>query len=624
MIATAPTTTGMPQQRATVLFTLFVYLATAFIAGNLVAAPSFDRGVVAADHIIASRAGAEILAKGGNAVDAAVATSFCLSVVRPMSCGLGGGGFMLIHRPGDKNNQPVSVAFNYREQAPAVVSEDYFQKLTDPLASRFTGSAVGVPGFVAGLAQAHKQFGSLSWSELLKPAIAAAQNGFAVNESYMKTASSLIPWFNADPTRKTRFSFVWSRFLRDGAVSVGDVIRNPEQARALKLIAEQGADAFYKGPIAQAIATAVKNSGGVLTQSDLASYSVQQLKPLVGEFHNQQVLTMPPPSSGGVATLQVLGILERYEQLHDTSLANLGLNSAPYMHVVAEAFKHAFADRAQWLGDADFADVPVDRLLSPDYLDDLAGRIDPSHTIKGDRYGSRTLAPAPPNDAGTSHFSIIDANGMAVASTNTINLSFGSRIAVDEFGFCLNNEMDDFTTVPGAINAFGLRQSSRNLPAPGKRPLSSMSPTIVLDKDGNVELITGAAGGPRIITGTIQTLFNVMVFGLSATDAVATPRFHHQWFPNVLALEPAWDRSPGISTNPSTAEMFKMMNSVSTNHDFRAVLKSYGHRLGSVHDVGVVQLIRRTAHGYEAASDPRRGGTPAGVDKNGKVTPSSD
>jgi gamma-glutamyltranspeptidase / glutathione hydrolase len=302
---------------------------------------------------------------------------------------------------------------------------------------------------------------------------------------------------------------------------------------------------------------------------------------LEGRFCDYAVFSMPPPSSGGIAMQQALGILQRKWE----DLIRYQHNSASYIHLITEALKHAFADRAHWLADLDFADVPVRQLISSQYLDELTSRVVVDRALEPQMYGT---IDSPPNDGGTSHFCVIDASGMAVACTETINLNFGSLVTVPGFGFVLNNEMDDFTTVRGRANDFQLVQSDKNLPAPGKRPLSSMSPTIVL-KDGKAILIAGGSGGPRIISGTLQVLLNCLIFDMNPADAVSVPRFHHQWIPNVLQLE-----------NDCGSEWVK------------SDLRNRGHELGSISAVGQVQLIRIGIDGIRAASDPRKGGAPAG------------
>lgn len=593
-------------------------MRTLSIVGLLCALPApmvaaqgevFTQGVVVSDHPIASEAGAAMLARGGNAVDAAIATSFALSVVRPMSCGIGGGGFMLVHDPGAAPEER-NIAIDYRETAPAAVGPMFFVDLNDPEASTITGAAVGTPGTVAGMWAAHQRFGSLPWRELLQPAIAAAEEGFVVNDDSMSSAEEMIAWYEESPARKERYPYVWRRFLREGAVRVGDRITNPEQAKALRLIAEHGPDGFYRGAVAEAIVRAVASSGGVLSTDDLEGYEVRARTPLEGDFYGRRVVVMPPPSSGGVATLQALQAIEALDER--ASLAELGHNSATTVHILAEVFKHVFADRSRWLGDTDFVEAPIDELLSPAHIQSIAARIDLDGVQKQGGYGRDGGAPIT-DDAGTSHFSVIDASGMAVACTETINLTFGSRIAVDEFGFCLNNEMDDFTTISGAANAFGLRQPDLNLPEAGKRPISSMSPTIVLGPDGRVELVTGARGGPRIITAVIQSIVNALVFEMSAPEAVSAPRAHHQLFPPFLALEPGLLNPASTETNPTPEEMLRMFDSVSSTREFQSQLRSKGHLFGEMKTVGVVELLRRSGDGYEAGADPRGGGAAAGL-----------
>ena len=541
----------------------------------------YEHAVVAADHPVASQAGLEILRRGGNAVDAAVATGFCLSVVRPYSCGLGGGGFMVISIPGAGEIPPRAVAINFRETAPAAVTAEYFTNLQDETASRAGVHAVAVPGSVAGLLLALDKFGTLDRATVLEPAIRAAEQGVRADASWVEAAEELAKRLRRHPGLREAAAPLWRELCLEGRVAVGDLIRNPMQARALRLIAEEGRRAFYAGPIADVIVTAMQTHGGPVTHKDLAAVSVRVSEPLRGTFQGMDVLTMPPPSSGGVAMLQVLGILER--RLDD--LERRALREPAYIHLVTEAMKHAFADRATWLADPVFVDVPTDRLLDAAYLDDLAASISLKRTGLPPHYGT---AGRPAEDGGTSHFSVLDGAGMAVACTQTINLEYGSLVAVPGFGFALNDEMDDFTTIPGRANAFGLRQSDRNLPGPGKRPLSSMSPTIVLRR-GRVVVVAGASGGPRIISGTLQCVLNCLLFGMTPHEAVVAPRFHHQWMPDVLVFEDAWSDRATI-----------------------AALEAMGHRSGRRRDIGVVQLISVDDDGIRAASDPRKGGAPAG------------
>ncbi|MCK4874127.1 MAG: gamma-glutamyltransferase [Phycisphaerales bacterium] len=537
-------------------------------------------GVVAADHSVASQAGADMLRRGGNAVDAAVAASFCLSIVRPESCGIGGGGFMLIYLADHCGAGPLSVVLDYREQAPGAVGPGFFEAIADKNASTVGATAVGVPGTVAGLLYALDRYGTLDREIVLTPAIRAAEDGFRADAHFMTAARKTIRWLEEEPARQERLAYLWRDVLREGHVKQGDVIRNPKQARALRLIAEHGSEAFYNGPIGQAVIETIQRDGGAMTAADLRSFRVTESTPLRGRFQDRTILTMPPPSSGGIAILQMLGILDRcWADFHDAEP-----NSAESIHLLAEVMKHAFADRAEWLGDARFVDVPVDRLLSAPYLDGRVELIDPNRTLEPEFYGTR--APQA-DDGGTSHVSVIDAAGNAVACTETINLYFGSKLGVEAFGFCLNNEMDDFLTVRGRANAFGLQQSQRNLPAPGKRPLSSMSPTIVL-RDGEVDLVVGASGGPRIITSTLQVMLNVIMHGMGAAEAVAAARVHHQWLPNELRLEDGLDAP-----------------------DLREALERRGHTIAPYPRPAAVQAVLRRGGRCEGVSDPRKGGRPA-------------
>jgi gamma-glutamyltranspeptidase/glutathione hydrolase len=540
----------------------------------------YQHAAVAADHVVASRAGVEILKRGGNAVDAAVAASFCLSVVRPYSCGIGGGGFMVVYLPGDGDAEPLAVALNYRETAPASVGPDFFVGLPDGAASRAGYSASGVPGTVAGLLWALEHYGTLERRTVLAPAIRAADQGVAADASHVKAAARLAQRLRGAPHLRPAAAYLWEQLCRSGELSVGDLVRNPAQARALRLIAEHGRDGFYRGPIGAAIADCMAPNGGTITADDLAGFRVRVVEPLRGRFRGLEVLSMPPPSSGGLAMLQVLGILER--RLDDIALEH---NRPAYVHLLAEAMKHAFADRATWLADPDFVEVPVGRLLSATYLDQRAASIDLRHTSGPELYG---LPRTPVEDGGTSHLSVVDAQGGAVACTETINLVYGSLVAVPGFGFALNDQMDDFTTRPGEPNAFGLRQAEANLPAPGKRPLSSMAPTILL-AEKRPAVVAGASGGPRIITGTLQGVLDCVLFDMTPEQAVAAPRFHHQWLPDMLEFEAQWTDERTIT-----------------------VLEGLGHRTGRRDEVGVVQLIRAGPDGIRAASDPRKGGAPAG------------
>jgi gamma-glutamyltranspeptidase / glutathione hydrolase len=560
------------------------------------AAPQvYSTAAVAADHQLASEAGAEILRLGGNAVDAAVATSLTLSVVRPESCGIGGGGFMIINLVNDPRHGNVSVALNYREECPAAIGPDFFTtpqgNALKPPSSITGGAAVAIPGTIAGLCTALDTYGTLDRATVFAPAIRAAEQGFLADAHYIGASKSIA-------ARREKF-FERSKLRlphelagNSSAIpALGQRITNPDHARALKLIAQDGPAAFYSGAIADAIVASSSVSGGVLTHEDLRNYQVQTLQPMTIQFRGRTILTMPPPSSGGIVMAETFGILERRSRDLDAAIAR-GPSSSQFLHLFAEAMQHGFADRANWLGggaDQPGPGSPLARLLTPEYLDARAATIDLNRTLTPDAYGSSPQAKRQlPTDGGTSHFSVVDSRGGVVSCTETINLEFGSLVMVDGFGFILNNQMDDFTTEPGKPNAFGLIQSAANAPSPGRRPLSSMTPMIALDASGNVELVAGAAGGPRIISATMQSSLNVMLFSMSAEDALASPRIHHQWMPKVLFAE------PGILESPAAGELQKL-----------------GHIMKPAPQAAA-QLIRRTPGGWNAASDARKGGKPAG------------
>ena len=540
----------------------------------------FLRGAVAADHPLASQAGVEMLQRGGNAVDAAVAASFCLSVVDPFSCGIGGGGFMLVWDPETKQSH----ALNYRERAPAAIKATTYLEMDDPLASRFGAWSVGVPGNVAGLLEALERWGTLERSVVLGPAIEHADAGFKANAAYLSAVQWVARQRAEHPQLQSLSQWIWEHLCDEGRLKLGDIIRQPEQASALRLIAQQGAEAFYGGPIGRSIAATVQSHGGAMTPDDLTDYRTRLQMPLAVDdvLGGYTMLSMPPPSSGGIAMQQML----RFINAHLNEIQPLTPDNPDYVHLVAEAMKHAFADRATHLADGEQVPVPIDRLLDTTYIQGRAATFDMTQTLDSLQYGS---AAPPPSDSGTSHVSVVDAQGMAVGCTETINLTFGSLLADPTWGIVLNDELDDFTADPDRANAFGLRQSRGNLPGPGKRPLSSMSPTIVL-KDGEVRLVAGASGGPRIITGTFQVILNCLLFGMTPVEAVSRSRFHHQWLPDTLQFEESWSA-----------------------HGVVESMEARGHTTGARSSVGVVQVIEVMPDGrMRPASDPRKGGEPAG------------
>jgi len=581
--------TGKSIMRWIHVVTLLICILVAFNGPGVAAdeatsnASIYQHGVVAADHAAASEAGAKILREGGNVVDAAVATSFALSVVRPASCGIGGGGFMVIW---DAEKQKA-VALDYRERAPADASAKDYGDAADaghdePVSVR-GGMAVGVPGTVAGLCYAAEKYGTLPLARLLQPAIDLCRDGVEIDAHDIEVQASTLQKIRTHRGYDSRFALLVRGYLNGGVKwKIGDRFYSPQLA-VLERIAIHGAAGFYDGDVAAAICNAVVSESGKMQLSDLQRYTPSERDVLQADFHGRQLITMPPPSSGGIALLQTLQSLEAWEKTQQVSLQSLGHNSADYIHVVTESLKHAFADRAEFLGDTDFVEVPVTKLLGAEYAAQIAAHIDQQKTRSMQDYG-RFFAN---DDGGTSHFSVMDAEGNAVACTETINLTFGSFVVVPEFGILLNNQMDDFAANPGKANAFGLIQGAANAVAPGKRPLSSMTPTIIVE-DGKATYACGASGGPRIITATLQSLVNHTVFGMPVDQAVAAPRFHHQWSPDELLLEP---------------ELFQTVS---------APLEARGHITQRASSLAATQGTALQTKKLTGGSDPRKHGQPAG------------
>jgi len=495
--------------------------------------------MVATDEPLASQVGVEILQRGGNAVDAAVAAAFALAVVEPAAGNIGGGGFMLVRLAKGK-----SIFFDYREVAPTKASRDMYIKPDGKLdneASTVGYRSVAVPGTVAGLALALKTVGTLKLADVMQPAIRYAEQGIPVTEKLARE-------FKEERPDLQRFSMSSRIFLNDGKMyRVGDTLRQPELAATLKRIARKGPDEFYKGETARMLASDMAAFRGLITRDDLANYQPKIREVLHAHYalngQNWEVLSAPPPSSGGVAVIEALNMLE--------NVPLKGWDDPQSVHMVVEVMRRIFADRAAYLADPDFSAVPVAGLTSTCYADELLATIDPlrASSSKEVRAGnphvcasgvSASVAPSTINSLGegphTTHFSVVDAAGNAVASTFTLNDSYGSH-ATSSAGFLLNDEMDDFTTQPGVPNAlFGLIQSEANAIGPGKRPLSSMTPTIVL-RDGQLSFVTGSPGGPTIISATLLSVLNWMRFGMDAQSAINAPRFHHQWLPDQILME---------------------------------------------------------------------------------------
>ncbi len=521
--------------RAVVLALLVLAVAQpAFAAAR---APALGRqGMVVSAERNATEAGVAVLRAGGNAIDAAVAVSLALGVTEPYHSGIGGGGFLLIRLADGR-----VFAVDARETAPAAAHRDmYVQPDLPEHASRFGGLAVGTPGLVAGLALALESWGTKPWAEVSRPAMRLADEGFPISSRHARIA------------RRWQELGLAERFPDTAAIQLppagepiepGWVLVQKDLAATLGLLAREGPEAFYRGPLAAAMARGAQEHGGILTADDLAGYAPKLREPIRGTYRGLQVLSFPPPSSGGIALVEMLNMLEGFD------LAGYGAGSSAAMHRVVEAMKLAFADRAAYLGDTDFVSVPVAGLISKDYAAGLRARMLPSRWRRAPWTWGRSevairvpgpgVPAAPTLDGGTTHFSVTDAAGNAVAVTQTVNLLYGSGVTAPGTGIVLNDEMDDFSIAPNEPNAFGLVDTTgANAVEPGKRPLSSMTPTILLDGE-RVRMVTGSPGGPRIITTTLLSILNVVDFGMDVSEAVSAPRFHHQWVPDKLFVERA-------------------------------------------------------------------------------------
>lgn len=527
-------------------------------------------GMVAAQNRLSAESGAQMLAAGGSAVDAAIATGFSLAVTLPRAGNLGGGGFMLIHDAAHDEN----IAIDYREMAPKSATRDMYLDENgdvDTNRSRFSHLAAGVPGTVSGFYAAHQAHGRLPWKKLLQPAISQARDGIVVTYD-------LANFLRRRQERLCRNDAACDYFYKsDGsAYEAGDLLVQSDLANSLELIAEQGPDAFYKGEIADLIVAEMKRGGGLIDAASLAAYEPAFREAATGTYRGYDVVTMPPPSSGGIHVLQMLNIMENFP------VASMGSGSADAIHLLAEVARLAFADRSKHLGDPDYYDVPEDWLTSKAYGKQLAATID----MKKARDSNDVFPGVEPayESEDTTHFSVIDKDGNVVSNTYTLNFSFGSGIAVPGAGFLLNNEMDDFSAKPGVMNAFGMLGGDANSVAAGKRPLSSMTPTIVF-ADGEPWFATGSPGGSRIITAVLQMIVNVIDHGMNIAEAANASRMHHQWYPDVLSLEPGF--------SPDTVRLLK-----ERGHDVQNSRSSSGSTQTVAYRDGV----------YRGASDTRRPG----------------
>ncbi len=516
---------------------------------------------------IASEVGRDVLRRGGNAVDAAVAGAFALAVVHPEAGNLGGGGFMLIRTAAGE-----VAALDYRETAPALATRDMYLDARGERTDRsVTGQlASGVPGTVAGLAEAHGRFGRMEWRDLVAPAVELARAGFVI-DSYRSVSIA------GDRTRLSSFPASAASFLPGGAPPVpGSTLRQPDLAATLDLVRDSGAAGFYRGRVAELIVAEMGRGGGIISAADLAAYRALWREPIRLSYRRHTVYSMAPVSSGGVTLALLLNIMEGW--------SGLRFGSVDLTHREAEAMRRAFTDRNRWLGDPAFVTLPLPRLLSKEYAAGLRAGID---TLRA--------TPTPPFDPtiregqSTTHFSVVDADGMAVSSTTTLNNSYGSAVTVTGAGFLLNDEMDDFATAPGKPNMYGLVEGEANAIVPGKRMLSAMTPSMVVDSSGNLLLVVGTPGGPTIITQVYHIISNILDHGMTLPEAIEAPRLHHQALPDRISVEKG-----GFPDS------------------ILAGLRAMGHAVAERSPMGDVEAIIRTARGWRGVSDPRRGGGPAG------------
>jgi gamma-glutamyltranspeptidase/glutathione hydrolase len=535
------------------------------LAAQSAAPARAQSGMVVSASAIASKVGSDVLQAGGNAVDAAIATGFALAVTHPTAGNIGGGGFMVIRFPDGR-----ATAIDFREKAPLAAHPEMFLDDQGEYSSEIhhnSHRAVGVPGTVAGFELAHQRYGETQWRRLVAPAVALAGEGFAVTPGLAESLAGVLPRMQPYPASVQAFS-------RNGVpYRGGEVLRQPDLARTLERIMREGRNGFYRGETARLIAAEMRRGGGMITEEDLARYQARERDPVRGTYRGYEIISMPPPSSGGVAMVQMLNILEGFP------LASMGHNSADYVHHLAEAMRRAYRDRARFLADTDFAEVPIERLTSKEYAAKLRADIDPARAS----VSAVSDVATPYESPQTTHYSVVDASGMAVSVTYTLEAGYGSKITVPGGGFLLNNEMGDFNARPGLTTETGLIGTTPNLARPEQRMLSSMTPTI-LARDGRLVGVVGSPGGRTIINTVMQVILNVADFGMDVQQAVNAPRIHHQWLPDRISIE-----RDGVS--PEVARE----------------LERRGHRLriggeqGSAHSI----LIDATTGERLGAPDPR-------------------
>lgn len=529
-------------------------------------------GMVASQETLASRTGIEILKQGGNAVDAAVAVAFSLAVTLPRAGNIGGGGFMLVHLA--KENK--TIAIDYREMAPSKAKKDIFLDENGDAVTKLSrehGLAVGVPGTVMGMSLALEKYGTMTMAQVTAPAIKMAQEGISVTPDLAVSLAGLKRRMSQWPSTAAIF------YKADGSdYQVDEILKQPELAHSLQLIAEKGTKGFYEGETAEKLVKAVQDAGGIMTLADLQHYKAVEREPVRGQYRGYEVVSMPPPSSGGVHIIEMLNVLQQFP------IDQFGHNTAQTIHVMAETMKHAYADRSEYLGDPDFYKVPVKQLTNKDYAQKIASQIALNKTTPSTEIKPGNLAPYESDQ--TTHFSVVDKWGNAVSNTYTLNFSYGSGLVAKGTGILLNNEMDDFSAKPGTPNGYGLVGGDANAVEGNKRPLSSMSPTIVM-KDGKPFLVTGSPGGSRIITTTLQIIMNVIDHGLNIAEASNAARVHHQWLPDELRVE------------------------TSLNRDTISLLEAKGHKVKVQSAMGSTQSIMVTEQGIFGATDPRHSGSEA-------------
>jgi gamma-glutamyltranspeptidase/glutathione hydrolase len=541
-------------------------------AGSDPAVAVGTHGAVSSAEAHASRVGLDVLRAGGNAVDAAVAVGFALAVTHPSAGNIGGGGFMVV-RMADGS----TAAFDYRERAPAAAHRDmYLDKQGNPTDERLWGAkAAGIPGTVAGLAMAHERFGTRPWKELLAPAIALARNGHKLDTWHAEDLANAVERMTKN---KLPASAAYFQGAAGKALVEGDTWVQPDLAATLQEIADGGARAFYEGPLAERLANEVRKAGGIWTTADLADYRAVERKPIVFDYRGHTVITMPPPSAGGVVLRQLLAAAEVLE-LHEKPW-----RSVDEVHLYVESARRTYADRNMLLGDPDFVDLPMERLLDASYVKQRVADIDPAHATPSSKIGAG-MAPGKTESHQTTHYSVVDDAGNAVSNTYTLNLGFGALVVVPGTGVLLNNEMDDFAVKPGTANAFGLVQGEQNRIEPGKRMLSSMTPTVLV-KEGKLRAVLGSPGGPTITTTVSQLVRALVDYEMTIDAAVASPRLHHQWLPDMIWAE---DR---------------------ITPELEAGLVSRGHQIrkrGSMGHANVIEVDPKTG-GFRAVADETRDG----------------